>query len=75
MRRQGFWQIHPAFDGIYVEGQRVYVKSLSAYARQFLERRFRRVSLLRGTGAFSGRNGPLVPADYWFIRDSRIVFT
>jgi excinuclease ABC subunit A len=28
-----------AFDTIYAEGQRRYVESLSAYARQFLERR------------------------------------
>src|SRR5690606_7416338 len=28
----------PAFDTIYAEGQRRYVQSLSAYARQFLER-------------------------------------
>ena len=27
-----------AFDTIYAEGQRKYVESLSAYARQFLER-------------------------------------
>ena len=30
-----------AFDTIYAEGQRKYVESLSAYARQFLERRGR----------------------------------
>src|SRR5436309_12480875 len=28
----------PAFDTVYAEGQRRYVESLSAYARQFLER-------------------------------------
>ena len=32
-----------AFDTIYAEGQRRYVESLSAYARQFLERMEKRV--------------------------------
>lgn len=36
-RRLGLRQVHsPAFDTIYAEGQRRYVESLSAYARQFL---------------------------------------
>ena len=37
-RRQRLGQVEPAFDTIYAEGQRRYVESLSAYARQFLER-------------------------------------
>ena len=32
----GSWKIVLAFDTIYAEGQRRYVESLSAYARQFL---------------------------------------
>src|SRR5512142_1439692 len=34
----GSWKSSLAFDTIYAEGQRRYVESLSAYARQFLER-------------------------------------
>ncbi len=37
-RRIGVGQESLAFDTIYAEGQRRYVESLSAYARQFLER-------------------------------------
>jgi excinuclease ABC subunit A len=33
----GLGQVSLAFDTIYAEGQRRYVESLSAYARQFLE--------------------------------------
>ena len=34
----GSWKSSLAFDTVYAEGQRRYVESLSAYARQFLER-------------------------------------
>ena len=37
-RRVGVGKVSLAFDTIYAEGQRRYVESLSAYARQFLER-------------------------------------
>ncbi len=37
-RRERFGKSSLAFDTIYAEGQRSYVESLSAYARQFLER-------------------------------------
>jgi KaiC/GvpD/RAD55 family RecA-like ATPase len=73
-----------AFDTIYAEGQRRYVESLSAYARQFLElmskpdvdlalRRARPamdapVTLSRGRVEIGAGQAPKAGADVWLVR-------
>jgi excinuclease ABC subunit A len=60
-----------AFDTIYAEGQRRYVESLSAYARQFLERLPRPKNVVFMAGRKFGSTGSEWVSMSWTQRRTR----